>query len=442
MNSRYSGRRNGNIQEKQRKRSQGPAAKSRRMHPVAVFFITLGAVVFTGMAVIVCICLPRYLKLHADEKITFVSFVEAIPETITSTTSSDPEEEIEEPASRYGHEIGDPEYLRQNNILLREGNEEGVVSLNFSGDILFDDEYCCMASLILRGGDLSTCFLGSTLDRMRSADITVVNNEFPYTDRGSRTPDKTYCFRAEPDTASYLNDMGADVAILANNHSYDYGKQGLVDSLEVLKCHGISPLGAGMNIEEASAPVYFIVNDIKVAIIATTQIERLDYPDTKGATDVAPGVFRCWNSSLIYDVVAKAKDEADFVIVCVHWGTEKEEEPDTWQTQMAPKLAEAGADLIVGDHTHRLQGVYYYGDTPCIYSLGNFWFNGSTIDTGMLEVRIDASGLKSLEFIPAIQSNYSVQVVEGAEKTRILSYLRSLSRGAVIDEEGYIYPDN
>ncbi len=81
-------------------------------------------------------------------------------------------------------------------------------------------------------------------------------------------------------------------------------------------------VGAGVNLEEASAPVYFIVNDIKIAFVSATQIERLDNPDTKGATESTPGVFRCWNVEKLLRTVEKAKTESDFVIVYIHWGTE------------------------------------------------------------------------------------------------------------------------
>ena len=78
------------------------------------------------------------------------------------------------------------------------------------------------------------------------------------------------------------------------------------------------------------------------------------------------------------------------------------------------------------------------GDTPVIYSLGNFWFNSKTLDTGLLKVSIGQDGMKSLQFIPAIQSDCRVKMVYDSEKERILSYLRSLSPGVQIDSDGYI----
>ena len=347
------------------------------------------------MIAIVILTLPRYVKTHQKEEINFAAFVEAIPETLENLDAPIEQAPIEEEKdnSKYGDIIKDEEYLKENNIYLKEAAKEDSVSLCFCGDILFDDEYAVMAALIQRGGELSASISEDTLKIMNDADIMVVNNEFPFNEGGTPTPNKQYTFRADYSTAKYLNDMGADVAILANNHVYDFGEQGLLNTLTTVKNAGVIPAGAGQNINEAARPVYFIVNDIKIALVVATDMERLDIPDTKGATENSPGVFRTWNSDMIYSVVETAKQNADFVVVCIHWGTEKEEQPDYWQTVKAPLLAKAGADIIIGDHPHVLQGVYYYDGVPCLYSLGNFWFNGREADTGLFEIEVDKAGL-------------------------------------------------
>ncbi len=345
----------------------------------------------------------------------------------TPETSGDSESEREDPDENGPAE--DEEELPP---------EDREVTISFIGDILFDDEYAVTANLIQRGGKLSSSISQDALDIMNASDIMVVNNEFPYTAGGAPQEEKQFTFRADPSTVSYLKDMGADVAILANNHVYDYGSTGLNDSLDVLNGAGIVPLGAGNNIDEASAPAYFEINGIKIALIAATQIERQDHPNTIGATADHGGTFRCWTGELIYEKIAEAKQNADFVIACIHWGTEKVTEPDHYQLNQAPKLEEAGADLIVGDHPHVLQGFTYYNDTPCIYSLGNFWFNSSALDTGILTATFTSDGIKSLQFIPARQEGCSTKLVHGAEAGRILSEMRALSPGVSIDEEGYV----
>lgn len=339
---------------------------------------------------------------------------------------------------RYGAELEDEEYLSQHRIYPWKAASEDEVTLCFTGDILLDDEYAIMATLQNRGGNIENGISEDLLYMLGAADITVVNNEFPYTNRGTKTEGKTFTFRADTDTVGYLHDMGADVAIVANNHVYDYGEVGLLDTLDTLEQASIHAIGAGRNLEEAASPVYFIVNDMKIALIAATQIERLDTPDTKGATADQPGVFRCWNPEKLCEVVTQTKSECDFVIVCIHWGTENESAADWAQEQQAPMLAQAGADLIVGDHPHCLQGITYCGDTPVIYSLGNFWFNSKTVDTGVLKISLDQEGLRYVQFVPAIQSDCRVSMADYGEKERILSQLRALSPGVTIDAEGMI----
>ena len=425
--------------------------------PVAVFFVTLGLVLVFGIAGMflwgifgggesgeanpVFGAETNGNGAESDRQIGDTdagSLWETIPEEWHEEHILNNPEQAPDTESRYGAVLQDPGYMKENHIIPWEGSREDVVTLGFVGDILLDDEYAIMANLLNRGGTIEDGISKDMLTRLQDVDILVANNEFPYTERGTATEGKTYTFRADPDTAAYLHDMGVDVAVLANNHMFDFGEEGLLDTLDTLSDAGIPYVGAGRNLKEASAPVYFIVNDIKIAVVAATQIERLDNPDTRGAEENLSGVFRCLDPTRLYEVVAEADANSDFVIVYMHWGTENEAEPDWAQLEQGPGLAQAGADLIIGDHPHCLQGITYFGDVPAIYSLGNFWFNSKTVDTGMVQVEIDKEGLKSFRFIPAIQSDSRVDLAYGSEKERILSYMRELSPGVQIDSEGYV----
>lgn len=353
-----------------------------------------------------------------------------------------PEETAEEgngtAGGKYDDILSDPEYMKANRIYEKQGKKEGVISFGFAGDILFDDEYAMMANLLRRGVSIENGISEPLLAQMHDVDIMMVNNEFSYTNRGTPTEGKTYTFRADTSMVSYLNDMGVDIVSLANNHVYDFGETGLLDTLDTLEQAEMPYVGAGRNLEEAAAPVYFISGDVKVAMVSATQIERLDNPDTKEAGENSPGVFRCWNPEKLYEVVAAAEENSDFVIVYIHWGTENVAEPDWAQLAQAEGLAQAGADLIIGDHPHCLQGIQYYGDVPVFYSLGNFWFNSKTLDTGMVKVDISKDGIESLQFVPAIQSDCRTDLAYGSDKERILTELNSISYGITIDGDGFI----
>lgn len=405
------------------------------VRPVVAFLLTLCAVLTVGVAgmMIAKILIPGPEDETGDDvtgRVDFRVASEEIPQNA--------KEEIAEPVSRYAAELSDEEYRKANNILAWESSSQDTVTFGFVGDFLLDDEYAIMANLLRRGATIENGISEPLLAQMRDVDILVANNEFPFTDRGAPTEDKTFTFRADTNAVSYLEDMGVDVAVLANNHIYDFGEVGLLDTLDTLVNAGIPQVGAGRNLEEASAPLYFIVNDMKIAVVAATQIERLDNPDTKGATENAAGVFRCWNPEKLYQIVADAKEKSDFVIVYIHWGTENQAELDWAQLEQAPKIAEAGADLIIGDHPHCLQGITYFGDTPVIYSMGNFWFNSKTLDTGMVKVTIGQQGLESFQFVPAIQSDCRTDLAYGTDKERIIAYMRGLSPDVRIDEEGFV----
>lgn len=347
-------------------------------------------------------------------------------------------EEAAAASGKYAELLADTELCRQQNIYAKETASPEEITLVFAGDILFDDHYAVMAKMQQRGGKIEDAFSEEILEVTRGADIFMVNNEFPYTSRGTPTPEKKFTFRAKPEYASYLTDMGADLVSLANNHAYDYGEISLTDSIDTLNGIGIPFVGAGRNLEEAVKPVYFIANDKKIAFISATQIERTDNPDTKEATETSPGVFRCWDVERLLEVVRNAKQVSDYVVVYIHWGTESTEEIDWAQKEQAPKIAEAGADLIIGDHPHVLQPIDYSGETPVFYSLGNYFFNSKAQDTCLVKATLDENGLKSLQFIPGRQEDCYVTMLHGAEKERVLADMRRISPGVSIDADGFV----
>lgn len=340
--------------------------------------------------------------------------------------------------SRYGAELADEKYCEENRIYAMPTISADEITLAFAGDVSFAEEYTNMEILKQRGGDIRNCFDEFLLKEMQDADIFMLNNEFPYTDRGTPTEGKTYTFRAHPESVKHLYDMGVDIVSVANNHVYDYGEVSLLDTLATLETAAMPYVGAGRDIDEAVKPVYFIANDYKIAYISATQIEQGDYPDTKGAGENNAGVFRCWNPELLYEVVKEAKKNSDFVVVYIHWGTELSQTLHWAQPDQAAGLVEAGADLIVGDHPHCLQEIAYIGDVPVVYSMGNFWFNSKTQDTGIFKATLDKDGIKSLQFVPAIQSNCSTTIASDSERQRMLDYIQSLSPTISIDNQGYI----
>lgn len=339
---------------------------------------------------------------------------------------------------KYADILNDPDYMMENNIYAKDAADAEQVTITFAGDILFDEHYAVMARVTQKGGDITYGIDSDLISEMKSADIMMLNNEFPYSDKGEPLEDKQFTFRARPSAAAYLEELGVDIVSLANNHAYDFGEAAFLDTLEILENEDIACVGAGRNLSEARKPVCYIINNIKIAIISATQIERLDNPDTKGATDSSAGVFRCWNGANLLETVREARENNDYVIVYLHWGTENVTELDWTQEKQAAEVAEAGADLIIGAHPHCLQQISVVKGVPVVYSLGNFWFNSKTLDTGMFKVTLNENGLQSCQFIPCLQSGSRTVLLQGEEKQRVLDFMQDISEDVQIDEDGYV----
>ncbi len=330
--------------------------------------------------------------------------------------------------------------LAENEYLVDSASDNQIV-ITFAGDVLFDPGYAIYNAYKNNGYDIANCISTDLLSEMHAADIMMVNNEFPYSLAGSPLEGKTYTFRANPDSAQILHEMGVDLVSIANNHAYDYGETALVDTLDTLAASDMPYVGAGRNIEEAARPVYFIAGDTKIGIIGTTQIERFSSPDTRGATQTSPGVFRCYEDiTPLLETIKETKANCDFVIVYVHWGTENTDVLDWCQTSQAPQIVEAGADLIIGDHPHCLQEIGYIDGVPIVYSLGNFWFNSKTVDSCIVTATLTNGELTSLQFLPCLQSGCGVSLLSGDERMRVITYMQLISTTAQIDDNGYITP--
>ena len=323
-------------------------------------------------------------------------------------------------------------------VVLGEAREDSRVTMTFAGDMLFDPNYAIDVTIRERGGEISSVIDETLLTAMREADAAVINNEFPYATGGTPTAGKTFTFRAPPERSYYLREMGVDMVTLANNHTYDYGETGLIQTLEALENAGVAYTGAGRDIAAASAAWHFEKGDTKIAVIAATDIEETEPPDTKGATEGSPGVFRTVDDTLLLERIRQEKEAGYFVIVCMHWGRELESAINWLQERQAPEIAAAGADLIVGAHPHILQQISYIDGVPVVYSLGNFLFNSRTLDSAILKAEINENRLETLTFVPAIQSGCTVRVASEGERARIISYMNELSGSAFIEEDGRV----
>ena len=331
-------------------------------------------------------------------------------------------------------------------VTRQECASEDETVISFTGDMNFDDRTGTMQHLKSNG-------LGAALSEdvralMAESDILMINNECTFSTRGEAIAGKAYTFRSDPSNVSILKELGVDIAGIANNHVCDYGLEALSDTIAALDEAGIPNVGAGNNLEEAKRPWYFVANGKKIAFVAATQIERT-YNYTKEATDTTPGVLKTLNPEKYIEVICEAKAHSDYVIAFVHWGTEGTNYYEADQVALAEKFVQAGADAIIGGHTHCLQGMTYIEDVPVIYSLGNFWFGSTPTDgvnkkdTAIAQVILSSDGSMRFRFVPCVQQNRQTYLVtDETEKARIIAFEQSLSKGVTIDADGYVIKTN
>lgn len=340
----------------------------------------------------------------------------------------------------YCEDSGFQKYLLEN-VYWQETADPSQVVISFTGDFNFAGDWCTMEYAAEQPGGVRDCFSEELLQQMRASDIMIMNNEFIYMKESKSAPlaGKAYTFRANPEDVALLEGFGADAVTLANNHVYDYGKTGLLDTMYYLEESGIPYVGAGADIDEASKILCYVANGRKIAIVSASQIEKsLQY--TREATANTPGVLKTLNPDKFLRVIELADKTSDYVIAVPHWGTEGTLYPDNSQRELSELFVQAGADAIIGGHPHRLQGVGYVQNVPVAYSLGNFWFSEGTLYTTVAQIIIAEDGTLQMRFLPCEQREMVTSLLmEQEEKDEFYQYLAAISMDVGIDADGNIY---
>ena len=315
---------------------------------------------------------------------------------------------------------------------------KGDVNISFVGDISLADNFEIIPYYDSRGEGIFGILSTEVVDRMKKSDIMVANNEFAVTNSNNKI-NKLYNFKAKPERLNIYKEMGVDLVSTANNHVYDYGEEGLLDTIKYLDDYDIPNVGAGKNIDEAKEAYYFIAGGYKFSFISASRAEKNVV--TPNAEENKPGIFWCYDPSLLAETIKEEKEKSDFVIVLIHWGREDSHELEEVQKETGKLYIDAGADLIIGAHAHVLQGFEFYNNRLIAYNLGDFIFNRETKDTGMLSININNDGNIGYEFIPCMQDNYKTSILSDEEKLRVLNEMKSYSINTEILDNG-IFKDN
>jgi Bacterial capsule synthesis protein PGA_cap len=264
-----------------------------------------------------------------------------------------------------------------------------------TGDVNLDPSY--IPALAANGYDWAWSGLDGLFER---DDLTVINHECPSTDIVAPVP-KEFSFRCDPDALAAAKRAGVEVASLGNNHAYDQGPDGLLESLRNLDRAGIVAIGAGTDAEDADAPRYVDVKGWRIGLVGVDEV--LDPIDMVAMGD-EPGTAVGHDFPRALAAIREAGANADLVIVVIHWGVELDTQPREYQVEEAHRMIDAGADMIFGHHAHRLQPMDTYRGRPIFYGLGNFvWPNFSTegSTTAVAQVRVAPGGEIRGRLLPA-----------------------------------------
>lgn len=184
---------------------------------------------------------------------------------------------------------------------------------------------------------------------------------------------------SKPEDLHKLTDLNINVVSLANNHACDCGLDSMLKLLDNLRNLGVTPIGAGHNLEEAMRPAVYEKDDESIAIIACCQ----DNPKSLGtlhfATENAGGIYKL-DEDILIPQIQELKQQYNYVAVVVHWGIEHKWLPEIVDVELGKKLIDAGADMIIGGHPHHIQPQIIYKERPIYFSLGNFYFPDFCLD--------------------------------------------------------------
>lgn len=241
----------------------------------------------------------------------------------------------------------------------------------------------------------------SVKPHLAASDYNTGNFENPIILRDEKEytlPEKSIFLHAKPDVAPYLDKLGFNSVNLANNHAMDYGVAGLTETLDTFSKTKTAVIGLGLNKTQSNTINYQTVNGIKVAVLGSTEVGYAwGY-----ATNHQAGANKTRMEDLL-PKVQEAKNNADLVIVHSHWGVEYDTNESPKQQQIGHALVKAGADIVVGHHSHTLQPIEIYQGKVIMYSLGNFIFDQGwtkTKDSVLAQYKIKDDGSKTLELTP------------------------------------------
>lgn len=310
------------------------------------------------------------------------------------------------------------------------------MKLLFTGDVCFNYKLDVDA-------DASREILKPIQPVLDAADVRIMNLETPIFDEGVgyRITKSGPNLTGRPHNLGFLTEAGCDCAILANNHTGDFGDEALMQTFDYLDRAGIPYCGAGHDIADAYKAWRLDRDGFTVSVIAVCENEfGIAEPDKPGSAG--------FSMERLSDAIVRERQVSEFVIVVYHGGCEHNPLPSPLCRERLRMLIRLGADAVIGGHTHCVQGTEYYDGKPIIYSMGNFWFpwsngNGFREDlswqTGYVTVlTLEHGRHPQYALIPyrTAADGSTISLFTEEDKTALMSYIDRLS--LLLHDEDYM----
>jgi poly-gamma-glutamate synthesis protein (capsule biosynthesis protein) len=297
--------------------------------------------------------------------------------------------------------------------------------------------------MLLSQGGVERVF-GDTLPLLRGSQLLLGNLESSTASRGT-AENKSYTFQFREAAVGKLMDAGFSYLSLANNHTYDFGKEGFLETLASLSRFGVRTSGAGNDIQEASRPTVARAGTQEVRILSfgAFPVDKTGFDGrvSERAGSSRPGIL--WLDDDGLAAAARAFSQDAFNIAFVHGGVEWSRTVTSEQRRLYRELLHHGADLVLGAHPHVLQAMEAIDGKLIAYSLGNFLFPGMDgtpggQDSVVLRLGIYDGKIRYVQSFPVRLSGGMVRRASSEEaRKELLALTRAVNAQLGLPTEGW-----
>lgn len=252
---------------------------------------------------------------------------------------------------------------------------------------------------------------------LKNADLSIAMLENPL--KGNPSP-CTGCvvFVGDDQFAKGLADVGFDMLSLSGNHAGDGGQSGYSNTIKLMDANNIQHTGTGKTTAEVLTPAIGQLGKIKVGMLAADDIAYFywdknttdSYYGSNSFSTISGGITKSDDERIQQITRIKAENDIDYLIIYMSWGIEYTNKPTSHQVELAKKLIDAGADMILASHVHWTQSIEFYKDKPIVYGMGNFIFDQThTVPTRQsftLNLYFNNNELKHMEIMPMQTCGY------------------------------------